>query len=371
VFVTRIENQEIYHGLRDFSFERIGPLYENPKPSSVSSSSANLSSRTSASGHEFSKLTLSDSTSHMNNAANLNGNSNLANSHKRGSKRKIGDSSGNSLSSQYGNYLGQNGGSGGSFTNLSSKKRGNGNDLSRLERMVPTCFPLDHPFNKDGYRYHLVEPDPHSPLRQQFEETELWAGKPLPGHLYRLFLENKVALALHDRAPQLKLSEDRMCVTGEKGYSMVRATHGASHGTWYFEVTVKEKPNNSALRIGWAQQLANLQAPCGYDKFSYSWRSRKGTIFHNSIGKTYSRNIEENFENNSDGGYDVGDVLGFLIHLPSTPESKQLPDNLKKMTLVKFKNHLYYEEKDNFTGAEKSLKPLPNSHVNIYSRHLT
>ena len=27
-------------------------------------------------------------------------------------------------------------------------------------------------------------------------------------------------------APQLKISDDRMTVTGEKGYSMVRATHG-------------------------------------------------------------------------------------------------------------------------------------------------
>lgn len=27
-------------------------------------------------------------------------------------------------------------------------------------------------------------------------------------------------------APQLKISEDRLSVTGDKGYSMVRATHG-------------------------------------------------------------------------------------------------------------------------------------------------
>lgn len=27
-------------------------------------------------------------------------------------------------------------------------------------------YPLDHPFNKDGYRYLLAEPDPHAPYRQ-------------------------------------------------------------------------------------------------------------------------------------------------------------------------------------------------------------
>ena len=26
-------------------------------------------------------------------------------------------------------------------------------------------YPLDHPFNKDGYRYILTEPDPHAPFR--------------------------------------------------------------------------------------------------------------------------------------------------------------------------------------------------------------
>ena len=31
----------------------------------------------------------------------------------------------------------------------------------------------------------------------------------------------------------------------------------------------------------------NLQAPCGYDKLSYSWRSKKGTKFHQSRGKHY------------------------------------------------------------------------------------
>ena len=57
---------------------------------------------------------------------------------------------------------------------------------------------------------------------------------------------------------------------------------------YHWQCTIKEMPDNSACRIGWAQQYANLQAPCGYDRFGYSWRSRKGTIFHNSRGKHFS-----------------------------------------------------------------------------------
>jgi hypothetical protein len=47
----------------------------------------------------------------------------------------------------------------------------------------------------------------------------------IPGWLYRPLCPNQVLLALHDRAPQLHISEDRLSVTGEKGYCMARATH--------------------------------------------------------------------------------------------------------------------------------------------------
>ena len=137
----------------------------------------------------------------------------------------------------------------------------------------------------------------------------------------------------HVSAQQLKVSEDRLTVTGEKGYCLARATHSAKHGAFYFEVdttlhfevdlhyfevdttlhftwywllsnlihwtllmssqcTVTDMPGNSACRLGWGQQYGNLQAPCGYDKFSYSWRSRKGTRFHDSRGKSYSEGWE-------------------------------------------------------------------------------
>ena len=67
----------------------------------------------------------------------------------------------------------------------------------------------------------------------------------------------------------------------------------------------------------------NLQAPCGYDKFSYSWRAKKGTVFHESRGKHFS------------DGYSQGDVLGFYISLPDPDEpSKLLPYLHKKMVSV-------------------------------------
>ena len=42
-----------------------------------------------------------------------------------------------------------------------------------------TCiYPTqEHPFNRDGYRYVLAEPDPHAPFRQEFDESLEMAGK--------------------------------------------------------------------------------------------------------------------------------------------------------------------------------------------------
>ena len=79
----------------------------------------------------------------------------------------------------------------------------------------------------------------------------------------------------------------------------------------------------------------HLQAPLGFDKFGYSCRSRKGTKFHESIGKHYA-----------DGGYKEGDYLGVLIHLPEIEGKDYLPPSFKDKPLIKSKSHLYFLEKD-------------------------
>ncbi|GAB1301764.1 Set1/Ash2 histone methyltransferase complex subunit ASH2 [Apodemus speciosus] len=286
-------------------------------------------------------------------------------------------------------------------------KKARSDPLFSAQRLPPHGYPLEHPFNKDGYRYILAEPDPHAPDPEKLE-LDCWAGKPIPGDLYRACLYERVLLALHDREthqkrasdlimdgceppygcwdlnsgpseeqsvlltlshlsspvgqflkcqnpPQLKISDDRLTVVGEKGYSMVRASHGVRKGAWYFEITVDEMPPDTAARLGWSQPLGNLQAPLGYDKFSYSWRSKKGTKFHQSIGKHYS------------SGYGQGDVLGFYINLPEDTETaKSLPDTYKDKALIKFKSYLYFEEKDFVDKAEKSLKQTPHSEIIFY-----
>ncbi|TRY88154.1 hypothetical protein DNTS_029456 [Danionella cerebrum] len=183
------------------------------------------------------------------------------------------------------------------------------------QRLPPHGYPLEHPFNKDGYRYILAEPDPHAPDPEKLE-LDCWAGKPIPGDLYRA--------CLYER---LKISDDRLTVTGEKGYSMVRASHGVRKGSWYFEVTVDEMPPDTAARLGWSQPL----------------------------GKHYS------------DGYGQGDTLGFFIQLPDQTETaKALPDTYKDKALIKFKSYLYFEEKDYVDKAEKNLKATSESRMVFY-----
>ena len=37
--------------------------------------------------------------------------------------------------------------------------------------LPPNGYPKEHPFNRDGYRYILAEPDPHSPFRWQWQSV--------------------------------------------------------------------------------------------------------------------------------------------------------------------------------------------------------
>lgn len=85
------------------------------------------------------------------------------------------------------------------------------------------------------------------------------------------------------------------------------------HSFLFQELGIKTRRINRSIYFA-----GNLQAPLGYDKFSYSWRSKKGTKFHQSLGKHYS------------SSYGQGDTLGFFIELPDTTETaKALPDTYK------------------------------------------
>jgi hypothetical protein len=87
-----------------------------------------------------------------------------------------------------------------------------------------------------------------------------------------------VTLSTRDRAPELLLSKDQLTVANvEGGYRMVRASHGVHNGSYFYEVEVIEtKELNTHVRLGWSTRQGSLQAPCGFDKWSYGYRDIAG-----------------------------------------------------------------------------------------------
>lgn len=222
------------------------------------------------------------------------------------------------------------------------------------------------PPTKDGFRYSLCEDD--EPLCSKYIRAlnSVEANKRV-SHPYfkRKIVPTIVKLSESDRAPQLKLDVENNRVTGEKGYSMVRATHGINRGKYYFEVYIDRMPENTATRIGWGQCYANLQAPLGYDCFGYSWRSRFGTIFHEARGKTYDVG----------GGYGQGDTLGCMIDLPFDDDLRsRLPEHLPKsikttgsmLAPKKRDQSVKTMEEIDEKPALTDMKPLVGSKISFY-----
>eukprot|EP00037_Helgoeca_nana_P031295 m.397329 g.397329 ORF g.397329 m.397329 type:complete len:625 (+) comp28368_c2_seq13:6710-8584(+) len=203
-----------------------------------------------------------------------------------------------------------------------------------------------YPFNTEGYRYTVAEVDEYG--------VRTTPNDPV----FRPVRADKVTLSMMDRAPQLKMGEDWMSVTGEKGYCMSRATHGVERGSWYYEVTILQPESNDDLpephcRIGWAQRYANLQGPVGLCRFSYSWRDLKGTKFHQAKGSAFGE------------GYKPGDTIGFYIDLPSD-EPPELPAPAAREYLVVYKGRNYYEQQGADKVDESKVRPLIGSRMRCY-----
>lgn len=209
--------------------------------------------------------------------------------------------------------------------------------------------PKSLPFNKDNYRYYLAEDDLVL-CREYFHKINVSNCKEAHKRcaqfvfLKRKLIPERILLSDNDRAPQLKVTNNNLTVTGEKGYSMIRANHGVNRGKFYYEVRIDKMPEPTAARIGWSQCHANLQAPLGYDHFGYSYRSRFGTKFHIAKGQTYDKN----------GGYKQGDLIGCMIELPvCSIRTKDLPPSVKETCYVLYTKN----KKDISTKLEEHEKP--------------
>jgi Set1/Ash2 histone methyltransferase complex subunit ASH2 len=86
-----------------------------------------------------------------------------------------------------------------------------------------------------------------------------------------------VLLSKSDKSSALTLSEDRVTVSGRKGFRSVRATHGAHVGTWYCEAHVEHLGATGHMRLGWSTRRAEIDAPVGFDGYGYGYRDVDGS----------------------------------------------------------------------------------------------
>ncbi|KAM0722278.1 hypothetical protein Q7P37_001719 [Cladosporium fusiforme] len=188
--------------------------------------------------------------------------------------------------------------------------------------------PLDLAENKRGYRYQRAIADPLFTHKQYYRSTS-----PAP-HGARFSFE--------DADRWMHFTTNALTTSNEKGWRMARANVCAREGTLYYEVKVRrgvpaDGPDPNAdgpqpfVRFGWARREAPLDAPVGFDGYSYGitdmrfetmHRSRPGKFFQpkkpgKSKAKTAGAGPTPVVLAPEDQHVKEGDVIGMEIQLPS------------------------------------------------------
>eukprot|EP00775_Hariotina_reticulata_P001810 gene1810-2143_t len=140
-----------------------------------------------------------------------------------------------------------------------------------------------------------------------------------------------IVLSKLDKAAGLFLSEDRLSVTGNKGFRSVRATHGFHAGTFYCEVAVQHLGATGHCRIGWATKKAEINAPIGYDQYGVSYRDIQGSKVHKALR-----------EDQYGEPYGETDTIGLYLHLPEGGRSLEA----RSAEIVRYKGMLYQVQEE-------------------------
>ena len=178
------------------------------------------------------------------------------------------------------------------------------------------------------------------------------------------------------------LDETAHHVTTDKGFRMAKANVGVREGRWYWECKITsgipketgkpgaEEEARGHVRMGWARREATLDAPVGYDAYSYGLRDVAGQKVYMSRPKDFFPPGEDIRE---------GDVIGLEINLPSEVLHRKIvgghynpavdleddehvgieaPDIIRDRVPIRFKAHLYFEQIE--YHAVKELEELMN-----------
>ncbi|KAG0057512.1 hypothetical protein BGZ83_009151 [Gryganskiella cystojenkinii] len=201
------------------------------------------------------------------------------------------------------------------------------NSSGGTTNLVPFSATNEHPYNRHRFRYVTCESDP----LLQYMLYRQSANPVLSG----------VRLSREDMSPYMQIDDECKTITTEKGFRTVRANCGVREGKWYYEVTVRrggevryEGRDGAHVRLGWARREATLQAPAGFDAYSYGIRDTTGEKVHMSRVQPYGESFKE------------GDVIGLYISLPPDGNENSFFKHRRLRKPFMFKGQLYFESID-------------------------
>jgi COMPASS component BRE2 len=225
-------------------------------------------------------------------------------------------------------------------------------------------------YNKRNFHYNHCIADPAFPSSQYYRQSEAEPFGPRFG--------------FEDTSSHMFLDESGKHVTTDRGFRMAKANVGVRQGRWYWEckitsgipkrkrseANIGQESANGHVRMGWARREATLDAPVGFDAYSYGLRDAKGQKVFMSRPKDFFPPGQEIQE---------GDVIGLEINLPSEslhrkvveghynpavdladdePSSVETADIIRDRVPIRFKAHLYFEQID--YHSSKELEELMN-----------
>ncbi|KJK87647.1 hypothetical protein H633G_08475 [Metarhizium anisopliae BRIP 53284] len=260
----------------------------------------------------------------------------------------------------------------------------------------------DHVFNKKNFRYTRCIADPLFPSTLYYRQTEPEPFGP--------------RLSYEDAATSVFFDKSGRGATTDKGFRMARANVAVREGRWYWECKITKGVREAAepgakpeggkhVRMGWARREASLDAPVGFDAYSYGIRDVAGEKVFMSRPKAFFP---------AGDGIREGDVIGLEIQLPSEnmhrkimsstynpaidapddepPPAAEAPNIVRDRVPIRFKAHTYFEKIEYHTTREledlmnpspigsgssssespnplhtsPALRTLPNSSIKIY-----
>ena len=259
---------------------------------------------------------------------------------------------------------------------------------------------LDSAYNKKNFRYMHCIADPLFPSIFYYRATE---PEPFGPHL-----------SFEDAANHVFFDKNARQITTEKGFRMAKANVAVREGRWYWECKITQgikppgdgesKPQGGKhVRMGWARREASLDAPVGFDAYSYGIRDVSGEKVFMSRPKDFFPPGE---------GIREGDVVGLEIQLPSEhlqrkvmlgqynpavdlsddePPTAEAPNIVRDRLPIRLKANTYFEKYEYHTTKEledlvnpalssagsisepphpnhptPSLRTLPNSYIKFY-----